>query len=163
MSLGLRTFTPRLPVALTPRQIDGFGIHTHPAQNQSDRFKQWLGHARANDGEKLTLEVKAFLNSRDSVKTLGDLGEAWAKVIEQFFWQGVEISKADALEIVNQHWTDALTDASGRIAGKAWGDTADTMLGLAYLKRLSLSELDYQAVLRVMTFVGRAVAMREVP
>jgi hypothetical protein len=156
-----RSFAVRAPTALTGRQISNFGIHSHPPAYQSARFKKWLGYCQANDGDTLASEVRAFLSGNDSVKKIHDLGDGWANLIQEFVWHGSELTKAAALEIVRRHHPDALIGRDGRVAGHARTATADTMVGLAYLKRLGAKgNVDQQTVLRTMAFVERAVALR---
>ncbi len=157
----LRTFAVRTPTALTGRQIDNFGIQSHPAPYQSARYKKWLGYCEANDGKALASEIGTFLSGNDAVKTLKDLGDGWAALIEELLWHGSEITKASAIGIVRQHRPESLIGKDGRVAGGARTAAADTMLGAAYLKRLSdRNTVDHQAVLRTMTFVERAVSLR---
>jgi hypothetical protein len=153
---------------LTDRQISLFGIQSHPERFQSTRFKQWLGHCQRNDRAALESEVIEFLRGPDSVKTLDDLGDVWSPIVRSFLSYGPEINKEAAYSIINQNRADEFIDDiptnyyqydSGIFAPRT--SVADTMLGLAHLKRLSHhSNIDYQSVLRVLTFVERAYALR---
>lgn len=160
MPEALRTFTVRNPTLLSRRQIDLFGIETHPARFQSRRFKQWLAFCEANDREALRSATIEFLRSRDSVKTLDDLGEPWSPIVGSFLSYGPEIDNETVREILAQGREDRLLGKDGCAIFDARTAVADTMLALAHLKHLGhRSNIDYQSVLRVMTFVERATRL----
>lgn len=157
---ALRTFTVRNPAVLTGREINLFGIQSHPERYQSTRFKQWLAYCKSNDRDALQSAIIEFLRGPDSVKTLDDLGNQWSSIVGAFLSYGPEINKETGYEILKQS-PNAFSSAK-KVAGffAARTNVADTILALAHLKRLSLrSNIDYQSVLRVMTFVEHAAAL----
>lgn len=156
-----RTFAVRNPVALTNAQAATIGIQSHPERYQSVRFGQWQQLCLANDVQGLRGAAEAFVAGPQAVRALDDLAAGWRGVLKSFQWHGARIDKATAIAILNENRATSLFDKSGRIQGDAWTGVADTILALACLRRLSeRRSVDIQAVLRVMSFVERAVALK---
>lgn len=155
-----RTFAVRNPVALTDAQTATIGIHSHPERYRSARFGQWQGLCVANDVPGLQAAAQAFVAGPQAVKALDDLA-GWGGIFKALQWHGARIEKATAIGILNDSRAASLFDKRGHILGDAWTNVADTILALACLGRLSERRgVDVQAVLRVMSFVERAVALK---
>jgi hypothetical protein len=159
MSDALKTFIVRNPAILTAAQINVFGIESHPTSHQSAQYTQWLSLCQVQDVAGLEKGIVAFLQGSESIKTLDDLGPEWSSIVRSFLSHGPEIDKETAVALFNTNQMEAIF---GRNTGSSSVRTrvADTMLGLARMKSLGLKgNMDYQAVLRVMTLAERATAL----
>lgn len=156
-----RTFAVRNPVALTGAQTATTGIHSHPDRYQSARFSEWQELCLANDSIGLQVAAKGFLAGSQAIKSLNDLGDGWRGIVASFLWHGGKIDKTAAVGILQENRAAALFDKEGRAAGAVRMAVGDTILALACLKRLSERRaIDVQAVLRIMSFAERAVALK---
>ncbi|MDB4917960.1 MAG: hypothetical protein JWM95_5604 [Gemmatimonadetes bacterium] len=161
MSHALKTFVVRSPVALSGQESASFGIPSHPPRYRSQRYLAWITACQANDAPALDAAIDQFLASAQRVRTLDDLGPGWEGIVSAFQWQGSRITKAAALEMLEEGNVDRLVGADGRFVGDARTAVADTMLALACTRQLSArGTLDHQAVLRVMAFVERTIALK---
>lgn len=165
MSDVLRTFTVRSPVVLSRREIELAGIQSHPAQYQSSRFQQWLALCRAGERRTLEPQILGFLRGPDSIKTIEDLGDPWSSLVASFLAHGPRIDKDLASGILRHVPADCVLGKSeGQRFFAVRTAVADTMLALAHVKRLGhRSNLDYQTVLRVLTFAERAFDLLGLP
>jgi hypothetical protein len=154
----IRLFTKRSPVILNKENISSFGIHSHPDKYQSTRFRNWLALCRVNDVEKLQAEMLKFLQSKDSIKTIEELGKELNNLITSFFIKGNQLTKEKSYEIIKASKVEALCSKEKGAFADKYMAVADTIICLAYLKNLSNKEnIDYQAILKVMTYTERCI------
>lgn len=158
MQESFRLFTNTSPKTLNKKSIDTWGIQSHPEEYQSTRYKSWLALCNVNNSEKLKSEMLKFLQSKDSVKNIADLGKDWQKVITTFFETGNRITKDHSYQIIKENKPDTLFGKEKTMYAEKFMAVADTMLALTYLKNLSHKEnIDYQAVIKVMNYVERSL------
>ncbi len=152
----IRLFTKRSPVILNQNSIHSFGIQTHPENYQSARFGNWETLCKANNAESLKAEMLKFLQSKDSITKLDDLGKKWNKIIPSFFAIGNEINKEKAYQIIKESKIESLFCEDKVIFINQFTAIADTILSLSFHKNLGHKDnIDYQSAIKVMAFTER--------
>lgn len=151
-----RTFTVRTPAGMSKNDINSLGIHSHPVQYQSGLFRDWMTLCDESKVEELNVRIVEYLRGTKSVKKISDLGVEWSYILNSFQSHGDGLNKEIAYKILKDSRVTGLFSEEKRCFSGIWTDVADTMLGLAYLKKLSYKgNIDYQSVLRVLAFVER--------
>ena len=157
----IRLFAKRSPVALNQDNINSFGIQTHPANYQSDRFKSWLSFCKANNVERLRSEMLRFLQGNESIKSIEELGKEWSNIIPSFFALGNQVTKERSYQIIKQANPDSLFTDGKTLFTKQFTAVADTLLSLACLKSLSHKDnIDYQSVIKVMAYTEKCIDLK---
>lgn len=151
----IRAYAVRPPEALSQNDINSFGIHSHPEMYQSNIFKDWLSLCQqTNKKELLTIRVVEYLRGSQSLKNLNGFGKEWSYIFNHFLSTGNQLNKEKAAQIVKASNIEAFLGKEKNNYHSARTTVADTMLGLAYLKKLSFKgNIDYQFVLKTMNFV----------
>ena len=75
-----RLFSKNSPTILNDEAINSIGIQSHPEKYQSSRFKRWIELCKAKNKTVLEAEVIKFLQSKDSINSLTELGKEWAEM-----------------------------------------------------------------------------------
>ncbi|MEJ5104569.1 hypothetical protein [Chryseobacterium sp. MYb328] len=159
MSELLRIFTTRAVEMLSPNDTQSFGIQSHPENYQSDRFKNWQMLCRENNVSTLNMEMKQFLQSKDSIKKADDLGKEWKKAIEGLSSVRNTPDKSKIYSIIKEAGLDTVFAKDKKDKSLYFTQRtaiSDTILCLSQLKNLSHpSNMDYLSVFTLMTFVER--------
>ncbi len=158
MSELIRTFTSRAVEVLNGNNINAFGIQTHSPSYQSVHYVTWLNLCKEKKTDQLKSDMITYLRSTDSIKKIDDLGVELAKATIAFLSAGNEITKEKSYQIIKDVKLESLFGKDKSKYSVKRTALADTMLCLAHLKSLShKSNLDYSAVLRIMSFVERCM------
>lgn len=156
-----RIFSKSSPTILNDEAINSIGILSHPEKYQSSRFKRWLELCKAKNRTDLEAEVIKFLQSKDSINSINELGKEWTEILIAFFKKGNGLTKENSLQIIKEHKVEALFAKNKEDFANKYMALADTMLGLLILKSLgSQSNIDYQAVLKVMSYIERCIDLK---
>lgn len=155
----IRTFAVRNPVPLSPHELSNAGIPTHPPKYQSAEFRRWLSLCENGTREALEHEFVAYLQGRLAVRGADDLGPAWADVLRAFQAHGTALNLTDAHVILGGKTSASLFGPDEKELFAVRTRVADTVLALAFLRNLGhRANVDYQHMLRTITFVERALA-----
>lgn len=156
-----RLYSKNSPTILNDEAINSIGIQSHPENYQSSRFKRWLELCKAKNKIALEADVIKFLQSKDSINSLTELGKEWIEILLAFFKKGNLITKEYSLQIIKEHKVESLFTKNKEDFAKKYMAVADTMLGLLVLKSLgSQNNIDYQAVLKVMSYIERCIDLK---
>jgi len=78
----------RSPDELSPKEIDKFGIHTHPKNLKSERFRDWESLCLRKEYKALKDEMKHFLVGDMAITKLSQMPPGIASVIEFVEYHG---------------------------------------------------------------------------
>ncbi|WP_131707530.1 hypothetical protein [Chryseobacterium angstadtii] len=156
MSELLKIFTKRPVELLSASDIQSFGIQSHPENYQSERFKNWKKLCKENNKTQLSLEIKEFLQGRESIKKMEDLGKEWTKAITDFRLLGNKIDKNKAFSIIKEARLDIVFEKEKSLYFLQRTALADTILSLVQVKNLRYpTNIDYLSILAQMDFVDK--------
>lgn len=158
----IRTFIVRNPEVVAPKNYSLVGIESHPSQFQSARFKRWMELCKEGNHAGLQSDIFNFLQSKESVKSLIDLGENVALLVSTLHGYGDEISKDDAQKVIERSGVVSGYQKDRELYVNRRMALADTMIGLAHFKSLGQQKaIDYQYSLKVLSYVEQNYLFQE--
>lgn len=164
MSDLLLSYIVRPAEKLTPKQIDGIGIHSHPTALQSSRYQRWMELCEAEKYTELENHMREFLEGPDAIHSLKQIPLDLRKPIEFADYNGYRFTKEEFLSQIDLGKLSTefgIVDKGGYYVNdsgfvKTYSNIADQLIAETRITINSKrNTLDKQAILKTLILIER--------